>query len=56
MEILGLAIFAVVLGAAGSEFLHAARPDLVKKVEDFAKRLVASFEKQSSGENTSNEE
>lgn len=42
MGALGLAILGVILGAAGTEFLRTKRPDLIKKVEDAAKRFVDS--------------
>lgn len=43
MSLFGLALLGVLVGAAGSEILRATRPDLVKKIEDFAKRLVESL-------------
>ena len=43
MSLFGLALLGVLLGAAGSEILRATRPDLVKRVEDFAKGFVESF-------------
>jgi hypothetical protein len=42
MGLFGLAFVGIVLGAAGSEFLRAKRPDLVEKIEDAAKRFVDS--------------
>ncbi len=56
MGIFGLALVGVVLGAAGSEFLRAKRPDLVEKVEDAAKRFVDSvFPSKSDDEKTESE-
>ncbi len=43
MSLFGLVFLGVLLGAAGSEILRATRPDLVKRVEDFAKGFVESF-------------
>ena len=40
---LGLAFLGVVLGAAGTEFLRAKRPDIIEKIEDAAKRFVDSM-------------
>jgi hypothetical protein len=42
MGLFGLALLGVALGAAGTEILHAKRPDFVKKIEDAAKRFVDS--------------
>lgn len=42
MGLFGFAIVGVVLGAVGTEFLRAKKPDLVEKVEDAAKRFVDS--------------
>ena len=39
----GLAILGVALGAAGSEFLRANKPELVEKIEKAAKQLVDRF-------------
>ncbi len=50
MSVLGLALLGVLIGAAGSEILRATRPDVVKKIEDSAKRFVASFGKSKSSE------
>jgi len=43
MNLFGLALLGVLLGAAGSEILRATRPDLVKQIEALAKRFVKSF-------------
>ncbi len=40
MELFGLAFLGVVLGAAGTEFLHIKRPEIIEKVEDAARRFV----------------
>ena len=37
---IGLALLGVVLGAAGTEFLRAKRPDIIEKIEDAARRFV----------------
>jgi len=42
MGIIGLAFLGAVLGAAGTEFLRAKRPDIIEKIEDSAKRFVDS--------------
>ena len=42
MGLAGLAILGIVLGAAGTEFLRASNPELIKKVEDAARRFVDS--------------
>jgi len=39
---IGLALLGVALGAAGTEFLRAKRPDIIEKIEDAAKRFVDS--------------
>jgi len=43
MNLFGLALLSVLLGAAGSEILRATKPDLVQKIEVLAKRFVKSF-------------
>ncbi len=43
MELVGLALLGVVLGAAGTEFLRAKKPELVEKVENAARRFVDSL-------------
>jgi len=42
MGLFGLAFLGVVLGAAGTEFLHVKRPDIIEEVEDAARRFVDS--------------
>ena len=42
MGIFGLAFLGVVFGAAGTEYLHLKRPDIIEKVEEAAKRFVDS--------------
>jgi len=37
---IGLALLGMALGAAGTEFLRAKRPELIKKIEDAARRFV----------------
>ena len=39
---IGLALLGIALGAAGSEFLRAKRPDIIEKIENAAKRFVDS--------------
>ncbi|MCJ7616231.1 MAG: hypothetical protein MUO43_06805 [Desulfobacterales bacterium] len=39
---IGLALLGVALGAAGTEFLRAKRPDIIEKIEDAARRFVDS--------------
>jgi len=48
MGVIGLALLGVVLGAAGSEFLRAKRPEVIEKIEDAAKRFVDSVSAQAS--------
>ncbi len=43
MGLVGLAFLGIVLGAAGSEFLRAKKPELVEKIEDAARRFVDSL-------------
>lgn len=43
MELVGLALLGVILGAAGTEFLRAKKPELVEKVENAARRFVDSL-------------
>jgi len=43
MEFVGLAFLGIVLGAAGTEFLRAKKPEVVEKVEDAARRFVDSL-------------
>ncbi|MHC4740127.1 MAG: hypothetical protein ACYS9Y_14555 [Planctomycetota bacterium] len=40
MGVIGLAFLGVVLGAIGTEFLRAKKPELVEKIEDSARRFV----------------
>ena len=42
MGIIGLTLLGVVLGAAGVEVLRAKNPEIIKKIEDAAKRFVDS--------------
>jgi hypothetical protein len=37
---IGLALLGVALGAAGTEFLRAKRPEVIEKIEDAAKHFV----------------
>ncbi len=39
---IGLALLGIALGAAGTEFLRAKRPDIIEKIENAAKRFVDS--------------
>jgi predicted DNA-binding transcriptional regulator len=43
MELVGFALVGVVLGAVGTEFLRAHKPELVEKVENAARRFVDSL-------------
>ena len=43
MGTIGLALLGVIVGAAGNEFLRARRPEIIKKIEERAKRLVDSL-------------
>ena len=43
MGTIGLALLGIVFGAAGVEFLRARRPEIIKKIEERAKRLVDSL-------------
>ncbi len=43
MGLVGLTFLGIVLGAAGSELLRAKKPELVKTIEDSAKRLEDSL-------------
>ena len=40
MGVIGFAFLGVVLGAVGTEFLRAKKPELVEKIEDSARRFV----------------
>ena len=50
MGLIGLTFIGIVLGAAGAEFLRSRKPELVKKVEEAAKRFAASWDKSDSAE------
>ena len=43
MGLVGLALLGIVVGAAGTEFLRATRPEIIEKVEDAARRFVDSL-------------
>ena len=43
MGLIGWAFLGIVLGAAGTEFLHTSKPELVEKIEGAAKRFVDSL-------------
>ena len=43
MVLIGWAVLGILLGAAGTEVLRASKPELIKKVEDSAKRFVDSW-------------
>ena len=50
---IGLALLGVALGAAGTEFLRAKRPDVIERIENAAKRFVDSVcPSESDGEKT----
>lgn len=40
MGVIGLAFLGIALGAVGTEFLRAKKPELVEKVEDAARHFV----------------
>ena len=42
MEIIGLTLLGIALGAAGTEVLRAKRPEIIEKIESAAKRFVDS--------------
>ena len=44
MAVIGLVVLGVILGAAGTEILRTKNPELIKKIEDQAKRLVDSLD------------
>ena len=43
MGTIALALLGIAFGAAGAEFLRAKKPEIIKKVEERAKRLVDSL-------------
>ena len=43
MELIGLALLGIALGAAGTEVLRAKKPEIIEKIEDAAKRFVDSL-------------
>ena len=43
MSLIGLAVLCVLIGAVGTEMLHAWRPKLVERVEGCAKKLADSM-------------
>ena len=50
---IGLALLGVALGAAGTEFLRAKRPDIIEKIENAAKRFVdKAYSSESDNEKT----
>ena len=40
MAVIGLVVLGALLGAAGTEVLRSKNPELIKKIEDHAKRFV----------------
>ena len=50
MGMIGLALLGVIFGAAGTEFLRARRPEIIKKIEERAKRLVDSLSSSKKGD------
>ncbi len=50
MGMIGLALLGVVFGAAGAEFLRAKKPEVIKKIEERAKRLVDSLSSSKKGD------
>ncbi len=55
MSVIGLGIAGVVAGIVGSEFLRAARPDFVRKVEESARRFVGRLSASETQEKASND-
>jgi len=55
MGLVGLAFLGIVLGAAGSEFLRAKKPELVDKIEDAARRFVDSLRSSESADGKAKE-
>ncbi|MHC4395940.1 MAG: hypothetical protein ACYS1A_09835 [Planctomycetota bacterium] len=55
MGVIGLAFLGVVLGAVGTEFLRAKRPELVEKIEDTARRFVDGLHSSESSDEETNE-
>ncbi len=53
MTALALGLIGIILGAVGSELLRAANPELVKKIEDSAKRFAEGHPLYESGEEES---
>ena len=43
MPLPGFALFGAVIGAAGTEFLRIRRPELVDRIEAFARKFTAQF-------------
>ena len=56
MGTIGLALLGIVFGAAGVEFLRARRPEIIKKIEERAKRLVDSLSSSKKGDDAGAEE
>ena len=50
MSMLALGLIGIIVGAAGSEILRAAKPEFVKKIEDSAKHFAESFSASESDE------
>jgi len=55
MSMLALGLIGVIIGAAGSEILRAARPEFIEKIEDSAKRFAEGFSLSESDEEKPNE-
>ncbi len=56
MGTIALALLGMAFGAAGTEFLRAKRPELIKKIEERAKRLVDSMSSSKQGDEADAEE
>jgi hypothetical protein len=56
MGLIGIAFLGAALGAVGTEFLRASKPELIKKVEDAAKRFVDSVCSSESDDHKAKEE
>lgn len=55
MSVIGLGLAGIVAGIIGSEFLRAVRPELVRKVEESARRFVGRLSASEAQEKASND-
>jgi len=56
MTIIAWGLLGVLLGAAGVEYLRATRPELIKGVEEAARRFAESFSSAESSDSTTEKE